>query len=56
LQRGKAEENNKNKIKEYNEQPLPSLKEGMTLDKYFGCTFTVVNQEKGFKFDKEFGK
>jgi len=28
----------------------------MTLDKYFGCTFTVVKQDKNFKFDDEFGK
>ena len=28
----------------------------MTLDKYFGCTFTVVKHEDDFKFGKEFGQ
>ena len=45
----------KSKIKQYNEQALPNIKEGMTLDKYFGCNFAVVTQSEDFKFDKEFG-
>jgi len=45
----------KSNIKIYNEQPLPQIEEGMTLDKYLGCTFTVVDQND-IKFDKEFGE
>jgi hypothetical protein len=26
----------------------------MTLDKYFGCTFSVVKYDQNFKFDDEF--
>ncbi len=33
----------KSQIKIYNEQALPEIQEGITLDKYFGCTFTAVD-------------
>ncbi len=41
-------------IKHYDEQELPNIQPGITLDKYFGCNFTVVKQDENMKFDEEF--